>query len=53
MTDWVGFLRHDAMSSASNTSSRARDGFIDQPTTLRECRSITTARYNQPCQVRR
>ncbi|MGA7980823.1 MAG: hypothetical protein WCA32_11410 [Chromatiaceae bacterium] len=24
---------------------------IDQPTTLRECRSITTARYNQPGQL--
>ena len=37
-----------AISSASRTSSLVMRLCIDQPTTLRENRSRTTARYNQP-----
>jgi hypothetical protein len=48
----MGLRRHKAIINASITRSRAMVGFIDQPTTLRECRSMTTARYSQPCQVR-
>ena len=44
--------RHTAIIRASSASSREGVGFIDQPTTLRAKRSITTARYRQPCQVR-
>jgi hypothetical protein len=52
MTSPSGFRRQTASSAASSASSRERVGFIDQPTTLRAKRSITTARYSQPCQVR-
>lgn len=38
--------------SASSVSSRERVGFIDQPTTFRAKRPMTTARDSQPCQVR-
>ena len=44
----LGPLCHTAMVSASGTNSVAIVGFIDQPTSLREYRSITTARYSQP-----
>jgi len=40
------------MRIASSTIYRAVVGLIDQPTTLREYNSTTTARYNQPCLVR-
>src|SRR5690606_9879236 len=36
--------RHTAAKSASNARSEVIRGFIDQPTTCRENRSITTAR---------
>lgn len=52
-TDCLGLRRSRAISSASKTSSRAEVGFIAQPTTLREYRSSTTARYSQPGHVRR
>lgn len=52
MTSLSGLRRQTAIISASSASSRERVGFIDQPTTLRAKRSMTTARYNHPCQVR-
>lgn len=52
MTSPSGLRRQTAIISASSASSRERVGFIDQPTTLRAKRSMTTARYSQPCQVR-
>lgn len=52
MTCSAGLRRHTAISKASRASSRLSVGFIDQPTTLRECRSTTAATYNHPCQVR-
>ena len=39
---------HTAMVRASSTNSVAILGFIDQPTALREYKSITTARYSHP-----
>ena len=44
ITSALGLLRHTAMVKASSTNSVAIVGFIDQPTTVREYRSITTAR---------
>jgi hypothetical protein len=44
----LGCLRHTAIMSASSTISVAIVDFIDQPTTAREYRSITTVRYSQP-----
>lgn len=44
MTSLSGLRRHTAIISASNASSRKRVGFIDQTTTLRAKRSMTTAR---------
>jgi len=52
MTALSGLRRHTAIISTSSASSLERVGFTDQPSTLRAKRSITTARYNQPCQVR-
>ncbi|BBG84006.1 hypothetical protein AHGSH82_011510 [Aeromonas hydrophila] len=43
MTSLLGLRRHTAIISASSVSSRERVGFIDQPTTLRAKRSMTTA----------
>ncbi len=40
----VDLRLHSAISRASNASSRFNLGFIDQPTTLRENKSITTAK---------
>src|SRR5437867_1901979 len=47
----AGCRRNQAMRSASLTSSVLMCGFIDQPTTWRLNRSITTARYSQPSSV--
>ena len=52
ITSPSGLRRQTAIISASSASSRERVDFIDQPTTLRAKRSITTARYNHPSQVR-
>lgn len=52
MTSPSGFRRQTAIINASSASSHERVGFIDLPTTLRAKRSITTARYNHPSQVR-
>ncbi|CAJ0897224.1 hypothetical protein R77567_04806 [Ralstonia sp. LMG 32965] len=41
-----------AISSADTTSAAGMLGAIDQPTTRREYRSSTTARYSQPAPVR-
>src|SRR2546428_2748038 len=51
-TQPCGLRRHNAIRSASRTSSRASVGFIDQPTILRACKATTTARYNRARQVR-
>src|SRR5664279_3378753 len=45
---WPGLRSNQAISRASITSWRCISGRIDQPTTLRLNRSITTARNNQP-----
>jgi len=44
VTGCVGLRRNIAISNASSTPSRASVDFIDQSMTLRECRSMTTAR---------
>ena len=51
-TLFCGFLRHSAINNASKTRSVVILDFIDQPTTRRENKLITTARYNQPSCVR-
>ena len=50
-SEWIrtlfcGFLRHRYINNASKTRSVVILDFIDQPTTRREKRSITTARYS-------
>jgi len=52
MTDSLGFLRQTAIVSASSTKLVCIRDPILQPTTARECRSSTAARYNQPSCVR-
>ena len=46
-----GRRRRTAISRASTTSRLSMRPAIDQPTTLREWRSSTTARYSQPWRV--
>jgi hypothetical protein len=45
--------RHSAIVSASHARSAVMRSAIAQPTTRREYRSITTARYSQPSSVHR
>ena len=47
-----GRRRRTAIMTASRTSSRRKLEPVAQPTISLENRSITTARYSQPCQVR-
>ena len=47
-TLFFGILRHKVINNASKNRSVAILDFIDQSTTRRENRSITTARYNHP-----
>lgn len=47
-----GLRRHTAIRNAFRTISFVIRGCIDQPITLRENRSTTTARYSQPSWVR-
>lgn len=51
ITPGSGLRRNQAMRRASMTNSRFMCGFIDQPTTWRLNRSMTTARYSQPSSV--
>jgi len=46
-----GLRLNQAISRASMTKSRCMSGRIDQPSTLRLNRSITTAKNNQPSSV--
>ena len=48
----VGWRRHSAINKALGTSSVSMRRPIDQPTTWRENKSITTLRYSQPSWVR-
>jgi hypothetical protein len=52
MTGCFGFRLQTAISSASITRSRTSVGCMDHPMIIRLCRSMTTARYSQLCQVR-
>lgn len=48
----LGHLRKTAMVKASSTSSVVIVSFIDQPTTAREFKSMTTATFNKPLYIR-
>jgi hypothetical protein len=48
---WRPAARHNAICSASQTKALVRPRPSDQPTTLRENKSMTTARYIHPCPV--
>lgn len=52
MTSCLGWLCQAAIINALMANSRSKRLRIDQPTTWREKRSSTTARYNQPSWVR-
>jgi hypothetical protein len=52
ITESLGLLRHTAIVSASNTKLVCMREPILQPTTARECKSNTAAKYNQPSCVR-
>jgi hypothetical protein len=48
ITGLLGCLRQQAIFKATNTSSVVMVDFIDQPTTMREYKSMTTAKYSHP-----
>ncbi len=48
----LGWRRHSAISRASSTRSVSIRLPIDQPTSGRENRSTSTAKYSQPSRVR-